>query len=59
MLLDETVGEGNRSGVAFSPMTKIPDLENKVNAFLKEVKEEGYAVQPESPAREDMARWVS
>ena len=40
-LLDETLGEGNLSGVAFSPMTKIPDLESKVNAFLGEIKADG------------------
>ena len=40
-LLDETLGEGNISGVALSPVTKIPDLEGKVNAFLEEIKADG------------------
>ena len=40
-LLDETLGEGNVSGVAFSPVTKIPDLEAKVNAFLGELRADG------------------
>ena len=40
-LLDETVGEGNISGVAISPVTKIPDLEGKVNTFLREMKADG------------------
>lgn len=50
-LLDETLGEGNTSGVAFSPVTKIPDLENRVNTFLREIKADG--------TMEDMKqRWV-
>ena len=40
-VLDETVGEPNRAAVAFSPKTKIPDLEDKVNRFLEEVKRDG------------------
>ena len=40
-ILDESVGEPNISGVGFSPKTKIPDLENKVNEFLAEVKADG------------------
>ena len=40
-LLDETLGEGNISGVGISPVTKIPDLENKINEFIAEVKEQG------------------
>lgn len=40
-LLDETLGEGNKIGVAISPKAKIPDLENKVNAFIDEIKADG------------------
>ena len=50
-VLDETLGEGNTSGVAFSPVTKIPELEDKVNAFLREIKADG--------TLDDMARrWL-
>ncbi len=40
-VLDETLGEGNKIGVAISPKTKIPDLQDKVNAFIDEVKADG------------------
>ena len=40
-LLDETVGEGNKGAVAISPVTKIPDLEGKINTFLAELKADG------------------
>ena len=40
-ILDETVGEPNRSAVAFSPRTKIPDLDKKVNEFLKDARADG------------------
>lgn len=40
-LLDETLGQSYTSAVALSPKAKIPDLENKVNAFLDEIKEDG------------------
>ena len=40
-LLDESVGEPNVGAVAFSPVTKIPDLEGKVNKFLDEAKADG------------------
>lgn len=50
-ILDEAIGEEHISGAAFSPVTKIPDLENKVNTFLAEVKADG--------TLEDMARrWI-
>ena len=40
-LLDETFGECYVMGVGLSPESKIPDLENKINAFLDEIKANG------------------
>ena len=40
-LLDETLGESYTMAVAIAPNTKIPDLEDKINAFLEEVKQDG------------------
>ena len=40
-LLDETLGESYTMAAAIAPNSKIPDLENKVNAFLDEIKENG------------------
>lgn len=40
-LLDETLGESYVMGVGLSPESKIPDLENKINAFLDEIKANG------------------
>lgn len=40
-LLDETLGESYVMGVGLSPESKIPDLENKINAFLNEIKANG------------------
>ena len=40
-LLDETLGESYTMAVAIAPNSKIPDLENKINLFLDEVKEDG------------------
>jgi polar amino acid transport system substrate-binding protein len=40
-ILDETMGTVNTSAVAISPVTQIPDLEGKINAFLKEIREDG------------------
>ncbi len=40
-LLDESLGESYTMAVAIAPNTKIPDLENKVNKFLDEVKADG------------------
>ena len=40
-LLDETLGESYVMGVGLSPRTKIPDMENKINAFLDEIKANG------------------
>ncbi|MCR4640400.1 MAG: transporter substrate-binding domain-containing protein [Lachnospiraceae bacterium] len=40
-ILDETMGTANTSAVAISPVTQIPDLEEKINAFLKEIREDG------------------
>ena len=44
-LLDETLGEGNVSGVAISPSTDIPDLKGKINEFLKQIKDDGFYAQ--------------
>ncbi len=41
MLLDETLGEGHDGAVAVSPETKIPDLKDKINKFLKEMRDDG------------------
>ena len=40
-LLDESVGEGYTCAVGLSPRTAIPDLEEKINAFLGELKADG------------------
>ncbi len=40
-LLDETLGASYTMAVAIAPNSKIPDLENKVNAFLDEIKGNG------------------
>lgn len=40
-LLDETVGAGNTGAVAISPVSQIPDLETKINTFLKEIRTNG------------------
>ena len=40
-ILEETVGDSHISGAAFSPVTEIPDLENKVNTFLAELRADG------------------
>ena len=40
-LMDEPVGEGNVGAVAISPVTKIPDLKDRINEFLRQIKEDG------------------
>ena len=40
-LLDGTLGEGNKCGIAISPETEIPDLQEKINAFIDEIKADG------------------
>ena len=40
-LMDGSVGEGNVGAAAISPHTKIPDLKDQINEFLKQVKEDG------------------
>ena len=40
-ILEENVGEGNTAAIAVSPVTKIPDLKETINAFLKEIREDG------------------
>ena len=40
-LLDETVGESHRVAVGISPVSKIPDLETKLNTFIDEKHADG------------------
>ena len=40
-LLDETIGEDIPIAVGLSPVSGIPDLESKVNAFIEELRENG------------------
>lgn len=40
-LLDETVGESHRVAVGISPVSGIPDLETKLNAFIDEMRADG------------------
>lgn len=40
-LLDGSLGEGNNGAVAISPVSKIPDLEEKINAFLRAIRSDG------------------
>ena len=40
-LLDGSIGEGNVGAAAVSPVTEIPDLKDKINEFLEEIKEDG------------------
>ncbi len=51
-LLDESIGEDTDIAVAISPKTKIPNLTQKINQFLDELREDG--------TLDDMYhRWVS
>ncbi|HAM14699.1 MAG TPA: hypothetical protein DCP91_02305 [Eggerthellaceae bacterium] len=40
-LLDGTLGPGNVAGAAISPHTEIPDLKNRINEFLGQIKADG------------------
>lgn len=40
-LLEDSLGDGNTSAVAISPVTAIPDLEDKINAFLRDIRADG------------------
>ncbi len=40
-MLDETVGEGSRVAVGLSPVTPIPELEEKLNAFIGALRADG------------------
>ncbi|MBR7046252.1 MAG: transporter substrate-binding domain-containing protein [Lachnospiraceae bacterium] len=40
-ILEESVGEGNTAAIAVSPLTRIPDLKARIEAFLKEIREDG------------------
>ena len=40
-LLDETIGESHRVAVGISPVSTIPDLETKLNAFIDASKADG------------------
>ena len=50
-LLDMTLGEGNISAIGISPVTKIPDLQENIDAFLAELKADG-------TIEDMMQRWV-
>ena len=50
-ILEEPLGEPNVGAVAFASTTRIPDLKEKVNAFLAEIEADG--------TKDDMVRrWV-
>ncbi len=40
-LLDATIGDGNVGAVAISPVTKIPNLKDQINEFLREIEKDG------------------
>ena len=40
-LLDENLDEGVIVGVGISPVSSIPDLENRLNTFIREIKADG------------------
>ncbi len=40
-LLDENLEEGVSVGVGISPVSSIPDLENRLNTFIREIKADG------------------
>ncbi|MBR5341749.1 MAG: transporter substrate-binding domain-containing protein [Erysipelotrichaceae bacterium] len=40
-LLDDVLGEGNKVAAGLSPVSQIPDLEDKINAFIDEIKTNG------------------
>jgi len=40
-ILDATLGEGNKVAVGISPVTKIPDFKEKIDAFIGEIKADG------------------
>ena len=50
-LLDEPLGEGNRVAIGISPVSKIPDLERQVNAFID-------AIRADGTLDDAYARWV-
>ena len=40
-LLDDTLGESNQVAIGVSPVSKIPDLEDKINEYIDLIKEDG------------------
>lgn len=40
-IMDEVLEEGNTAAAAISPRTEIPDLTDKINTFLRELKDDG------------------
>ena len=40
-IMEETLAESNTAAAAISPVSKIPDLEAKINSFLDEIKADG------------------
>ena len=53
-LLDETIGTGNDGGVGVSRVTKIPNLKDKLNEFLKEIEENGTLAEIKKRWLEDL-----
>ena len=40
-IMEGSLGEGNVGAVAISPLTEIPDLKEKLNEYLRQIKEDG------------------
>ena len=51
-LLDENIGKPIDLAVGISPVSKIPELENKINAFIEEIRSDG-------TYEEMVSRWLS
>lgn len=52
-VMDEDLGEVNKSAVALSPKTKIPDLEDKVNEFIEKSEKDGTIAEMQKRWLED------
>lgn len=50
-LLGDTVGEGNKGAAAISPKARIPDLKDRIDEFLGEIKADGTLADMEK-------RWI-
>ena len=40
-ILEEDLGAGDTAAIGISPVTRIPDLKDRINAFLREIREDG------------------